>query len=192
MPGKPYHHGDLARELVSATRSILEAEGVEAVTMTRLARECGVSVAAPYRHFASKEALLLAVISQGYAEFSEVLVAATTAQTDQRTRLVEAGVAYVEFGIGHPHLMRLMLSSEWDDWEDADLEFARSTFGILGAAVQQANLRVPVDVAMRTAWSVVHGMVVLRLTGMEPFVQGDSSDRIRTDLSAVLDGILAA
>ncbi|MBE1878334.1 TetR/AcrR family transcriptional regulator [Myceligenerans pegani] len=73
MADKHYHHGDLPRQLVEVTRRMVERDGPGAVTVARIARECGVSVAAPYRHFANKEALLGAVAAQGFAELRDVL-----------------------------------------------------------------------------------------------------------------------
>ena len=51
VASKPYHHGDLSRALVMAARRILETEGPAALSLRAVAREAGVSPAAPYRHF---------------------------------------------------------------------------------------------------------------------------------------------
>ena len=60
-PEASYHHGDLRTALISAARHILETEGREALSLRAAARAAGVSQAAPYHHFASKEALLAAI-----------------------------------------------------------------------------------------------------------------------------------
>ena len=54
---KPYHHGDLAPSLRMAAREILKEEGLSALSLRSVAKRAGVSHAAPYRHFASREAL---------------------------------------------------------------------------------------------------------------------------------------
>jgi AcrR family transcriptional regulator len=51
---RPYHHGDLSRALVDAARKILENEGPAALSLRAVAREAGVSPAAPYHHFKDK------------------------------------------------------------------------------------------------------------------------------------------
>ncbi|WP_397419673.1 TetR family transcriptional regulator, partial [Phenylobacterium sp.] len=51
---RPYHHGDLRRALVEAARRLLEAEGPSALSLRAVAREAGVSPAAPYHHFKDK------------------------------------------------------------------------------------------------------------------------------------------
>ena len=53
-----YHHGDLRNALVTASLSIIEREGADALTLRSAAREAGVSHAAPYAHFEDKEDLI--------------------------------------------------------------------------------------------------------------------------------------
>jgi AcrR family transcriptional regulator len=54
---------DRADVLDAATR-LLDAEGVEALTMRRLAGELGVSAMAPYRHVGSKDELLMVLVDR--------------------------------------------------------------------------------------------------------------------------------
>src|ERR1700742_4576455 len=99
MPGKrPYHHGDLRSALLRAALSLIEEHGVKGLALSDAARLTGVSVAAPYRHFKDKEALLAELAPEGFALFRDALAhALKTHPDDKRKRLVEMGVAYVEF-----------------------------------------------------------------------------------------------
>ncbi|MCA3755028.1 MAG: TetR family transcriptional regulator, partial [Phenylobacterium sp.] len=54
---RPYHHGDLRRALVEAGRRLLEVEGGAGISLRAVAREAGVSPAAPYHHFRDKSEL---------------------------------------------------------------------------------------------------------------------------------------
>ena len=56
-----YHHGDLRNALVAAGLEILTQDGDKTLSLRKVARRAGVSHAAPYRHFSSKEALLTAI-----------------------------------------------------------------------------------------------------------------------------------
>ena len=56
-----YHHGNLREALIGNAVKILEEEGIEALTLRRVARASGVSQAAPYSHFSDKRALIKAV-----------------------------------------------------------------------------------------------------------------------------------
>ena len=59
---KPYHHGDLRRALMDSADAILEREGPNALSLRAVAREAGVSPAAPYHHFKDKDELLSAIV----------------------------------------------------------------------------------------------------------------------------------
>jgi AcrR family transcriptional regulator len=50
--------------VLDAAISLLDGEGVEALTMRRLASELGVSVMAPYRHVSSKDELLMVLVDR--------------------------------------------------------------------------------------------------------------------------------
>ncbi len=63
--GTAYHHGDLRRSLIAAAQELLRSGGAEAVTLREAARLAGVSHNAPYRHFASRDALLAALAAEG-------------------------------------------------------------------------------------------------------------------------------
>src|SRR5689334_1657694 len=102
-PRKPaaehaYHHGDLRNALIQAGLKILAKEGAQALTLREVARRANVSHAAPYRHFASKEALLAAIAEEGFNEFAARLqVVAQNNTSDPRAQLYEATRAYVQF-----------------------------------------------------------------------------------------------
>ena len=69
---KPYHHGDLRRALVEAAERILENEGPSALSLRAVAREAGVSAAAPYHHFKDKNELLAAIAQEGFELLAQV------------------------------------------------------------------------------------------------------------------------
>jgi AcrR family transcriptional regulator len=111
---RPYHHGDLSRALVDAGRRILEAEGPDALSLRAVAREAGVSPAAPYHHFKDKGELLDAVAAEGWHELGEALSGARKAAENPHVALTELGVAYVSFARENPALYRLMYRAACD------------------------------------------------------------------------------
>ena len=62
-----YHHGDLRNSLINAAVNMIEQHGAANLTMRGLARQVGVSHAAPYRHFAGLDDVLVAAGAQGFA-----------------------------------------------------------------------------------------------------------------------------
>jgi len=100
---RTYHHGDLRRALTDAARRLLEASGAEALSLRAVAREAGVSPAAPYHHFKDKNELLDAVARQGWIALSEQ-VAGARGEGD----LTALGMAYVRFARENLALYQLM------------------------------------------------------------------------------------
>ena len=63
---RPYHHGNLRSELLSCAERALSEGGLAQLSLRDLARQVGVSHAAPRRHFADKQALLDALAQDGF------------------------------------------------------------------------------------------------------------------------------
>src|SRR5258708_21158736 len=76
MANATYHHGNLRMECVRAAMEVLEEGGETALSLRAVGRRVGVSPAAPYRHYADREALVSAVAAVGYRELAERLAAA--------------------------------------------------------------------------------------------------------------------
>ena len=107
-----YHHGALRDELIKACVALIEAEGIGAVSLRRVAREAGVSPGAPYYHFADRSALLAAIAVQGHQLLEQQLRRAR-AQAPSAARALAAMIeAYVAFARDHPAHVHLMLRGE--------------------------------------------------------------------------------
>src|SRR5881409_3479699 len=63
---RPYHHGNLRAALLERAERVVSERGVHALSLRELAREVGVSHAAPRRHFADRQALLDALALEGF------------------------------------------------------------------------------------------------------------------------------
>ena len=57
--------------IFSAAKTVLEQEGIPGLSMRRIAQESGMSPMSLYRHFADKDALLDALMSDGLAAWEE-------------------------------------------------------------------------------------------------------------------------
>jgi AcrR family transcriptional regulator len=101
---KPYHHGDLRRVLVEAAFELVGEAGAGAVSVREAARRAGVSPAAPFRHFRSRDALLGAVAEEAQRRFrTEIDKALAKAPADdplQRFRFL--GRAYLDWAMCNP------------------------------------------------------------------------------------------
>lgn len=109
MNGRPYHHGNLRTALLAEAERTLREQGIDQLSLRDLARQAGVSHAAPRRHFADRQALLEALAEAGFLRLGDELRAAIdTAGADYETRLRAAGTAYVRFATEDAALLELM------------------------------------------------------------------------------------
>lgn len=167
MPDKDYHHGDLRAALVSAALERLETGGAGALSLRGIARDCGVSAMAPYRHFADKDALLDAVAGHGFGELARCLEEADTAAAGAEA-LAAQGTAYVAFACRHPALFRLMFTSPCraSDRSEAYAILERRAAALAGPSMSAADLTL-------AAWSLVHGLAALVLDRRVPLDPGE-------------------
>lgn len=108
---KSYHHGNLREALLETAFNLVDSEGVEGLSMRALARETGVSSAAPFRHFADKQLLLQAVAEKASENLQQKLDEAARHRDDALTQFRAMTVAYVRFAAEHPNLFRLVQST---------------------------------------------------------------------------------
>src|SRR5260370_37566090 len=66
----PYHHGALRDALLEAAERVLEREGLSGLTLRAVAREAGVSHAAPTHHFGDPAGLLSELAAIGFQQFN--------------------------------------------------------------------------------------------------------------------------
>ena len=63
-----YHVGNLAEQLLSSARIMLEEVGVAKLSMRALCSALGVTATAAYHHFTNRAELLAQLATQGYLE----------------------------------------------------------------------------------------------------------------------------
>ncbi|MET8427175.1 TetR/AcrR family transcriptional regulator [Nocardia sp. NPDC004860] len=106
---RSYHHGDLRAELLRRAEETLRGAGVDGLSLRQLARDTGVSHAAPSRHFRDKQALLDALTVAGFERLGAGFekAAATGAFLE---RLHAMAHTYLRFAIDNPALLALMFA----------------------------------------------------------------------------------
>jgi AcrR family transcriptional regulator len=160
---RPYHHGDLRRALVDAARRLLESEGPSALSLRAVAREAGVSPAAPYHHFKDKAELLDAVAQEGWDLLNAEMHKAKVGE-DGPHQLTALGIAYVCFARDNPALYRVMydgardkeaLPAEMQDNKDSAYCLVRDTMIEHGA---DPAAETHLELATIAAWCGAHGL----------------------------------
>jgi AcrR family transcriptional regulator len=157
-----YHHGDLRRALIRGGRDLLRESGVEAVTVRAAAARAGVSVSAPYRHFADKQALLSAILVDGLHSLNSDLAADDTG--DAMACLRTLGHRFVDVILADPDLFRLLSAidtSTGGDPEVAEAEQAAfaSFAELIAAAAAEGAIEVEsVEATVLTMRCVMQGL----------------------------------
>ncbi|WP_247048167.1 TetR/AcrR family transcriptional regulator [Arthrobacter rhizosphaerae] len=112
MTSQPYHHGKLREALLARAAEFIEEAGVDGLSLRQLARDLGVSHAAPGKHFRDKQALLDALALDGFRGMNARIIGASEAAGDHRSRFVRIARAYVDFAVSHPVLLAVMHSTK--------------------------------------------------------------------------------
>lgn len=198
--GKGYHHGDLRNALIAAGRALLAEEGVAGLELRKVARRAGVSHAAPYRHFADKQALLAAVAEDGFVRLAEQTGAAlAAAPQDSRSQLLALALAYSRFARANPAHMREMFSGLTIDRTAHPSLYAASkiAFAQTVALIERGQARGeliggdPTQLVV-TAWSLIHGLSMLVIENQIPSArEGDTVvDQLISDaVQTLYDGL---
>jgi AcrR family transcriptional regulator len=170
----PYHHGALRDALLQAAERVLERDGLQGLTLRAVAREAGVSHAAPTHHFGDLTGLVSELAAIGYRRFSMAMAAAGAAATMPMEKGLASAKAYVRYARAHPGMYGLMFRTERLDMTRPSLhEAAEASFagfaGAIGAYRQEQisteTLTLQQAGALTLAWSLVHGFTTLLLDG---------------------------
>ena len=94
---RAYHHGNLPAALVDAALELIGENGVQGFSVAGAARRTGVSISAPYRHFADRDELLAACAVAACEELQRRFAAAVAAAGSPGEQLASGSAAYVRF-----------------------------------------------------------------------------------------------
>jgi AcrR family transcriptional regulator len=106
--GRPRRHGsETADRLLDGAERIVESEGLDALTVRRVAEEVGTTTRAVYSVFGSKDGLVVALGIRAF-DFLRETIAALPETDDPAADLVDAGVqVFRRFAVEHPSLFEV-------------------------------------------------------------------------------------
>jgi AcrR family transcriptional regulator len=162
-----YHHGDLRNALETAALELVAERGAHGFTMAEASRRANVSVAAPFKHFANRDALLAAVAADGFERFRDALVAARD-EARENEAFLHSCLAYLEFARTNRGVYRLMFASQLlPEADDEALDRASSAaFDFLLEGVAKTAPPERVHAIAVWIWSTLHGLAMLEAEGL--------------------------
>lgn len=166
-PSGAYRHGDLRNALLDAAAEFVQERGGADFSLREIATRLGVSHAATYRHFESRDALVAALAARGFkamrARFEAVVA---KADTDLGNRIENLGLAYFDGVREDPGAYRVMfaplavIDPECAPAADACREILVDAF----TEAQNHGLArqdLPASALAVTAWAALHGLGML-------------------------------
>lgn len=160
-PKKQKTHGDLANALIEIAVEYMARNKTTEFALRDLAHKLGVSHAAAYKHYDSKNALLEAIALRGYKMMNEDFEKVFSRPKD---KVLNLGKAYIQFAITHPGYYRVMFSVDFGKELAPGLHSACSDSFYALLEIFGASNKTNAGKAIYV-WSVVHGFVMLMLDG---------------------------
>ena len=165
---------DTREQILVAARDLVVCEGLIGFSMRKVAKACGLSATAIYRHFEDKDALLTRAVQEGFRIFGAYLMDALQ-ESSPLDRLRCSGKRYFDFSEDHARYYALIFMTDCKALglqqldQQADGE-ARGTFQFLVDRIVECQRAKVVRTGDSEAiavwvWSSLHGLASLRLSG---------------------------
>ncbi|BEL06651.1 hypothetical protein Q0Z83_048420 [Actinoplanes sichuanensis] len=175
MKARPYHHGDLRAALLTLAEDTLRARGPAELSLRELAREAGVSPAAPSRHFKTKQVLLDALALEGFQRLTAAMDTALDRAGETFAHRLEALTrTYLDFAAANGALLDLMYGRKHEPDAGADLVAAMHRLkdlatDLIAEGQRRGEVREgPLDLLALPLFVALQGLTQLALSGGFP------------------------
>jgi AcrR family transcriptional regulator len=161
-------------EILKAACDLLVTGGLDALSMRKLATQLGVTAPALYRHYASKEAVLVDVVGEAFKVFAQYLYRAVEGRAPVE-RFSLTGRSYLAFALEHPQYYSLLHAAHDIMGRDAlpheatDHACAVGQFMVdrVREGMECGMLKPgPPETVARTIWAHAHGLVSIYHRGL--------------------------
>jgi AcrR family transcriptional regulator len=185
------------QRITIASRRLLDKEGIEAVTMRRVAKAVGITPMAIYRHYADRAALLNALADKGFEELAARL-AGKTSSGGVEERLTKMGEIYLEHALQNPRLFELMFLKPREGARSYPRDF-KARRSLTANRMVEVVLEGMASGYFRDddAWEIVfemgalfHGLIMLYLSGRIAMPRSNFRALYRRSLRRYIHGIL--
>ena len=162
----------LRERILRASITLIEEEGLAALSVREVARRAGVSHQAPYHHFADREAILAALAERGFAMLGAAMQKVRRPGVEA-TEAVERGlIAYIQFACDYPAHFRIMFRPELVELakhagvqSEGSTAFRHVPEIVVGCMKAGFPESFGVELMSALFWSTAHGLASLLLDG---------------------------
>lgn len=160
--GKKEGQDSLRERLICAGIEEIAAHGIADFSLRRVANACGVSCAAPYRHFQNREDFIratVAYINSQWGLLRDNII--RLYQNDPHRRLTELCVAYIRFLVANDNYRSVLVASG-EHWE-GEAQMADLLAACMAAPDGQEQQR-----RLYTVRAIIYGTVAMLESGELP------------------------
>ncbi len=195
-----YHHGDLRPALLREAELLLREDGIDGLSLRKLAERVGVSRMAPYHHFKDKHELLCALAAEGFQKLEQIMEQAPlTADGDLAAQLSAFVRAYLRFATNHPEQYELMFGRPiWKAGTPTDelKQIAYRTFRQYAEKIAEV---IPVQKLpsgsnplrlAQASWATLHGLCRLMIDGI--YVNNTDMEEVSEESVRLMMSVLRA
>ncbi|WP_321815800.1 MULTISPECIES: TetR/AcrR family transcriptional regulator [unclassified Paraburkholderia] len=186
----------LRARILDAARRIVLREGIDALSMRKIASAIGYSPASLYLHFEGRDAIARALGHEGFTQLLASLQPCTEI-AEPRVRLHALAHAYVTFGFAHPDTYRMMfflpgepvIARVQEEGAPDNLP-SHADVAAIEALFVDALAPVCADPTWlsRALWALLHGFVAFSFPGPASVPESASLPAIDAALDAWLAG----
>ena len=160
------HRTNNREALINAGVAEINRKGLNGFSMRHAAEVCGVSCAAPAKHFGDKNGFIAAIIKKIIKQWHDVQRGIVEKSGgDTRKALVESGVEYVKFLVENPHFISIITVKDDDFtsiYRDLRFELSYATGRMVLKYCKQVGM--PIEVRERKLYvvrSLIYGAALM-------------------------------
>lgn len=156
--------------------------GLSNMSMRRVALNCELSCATPYKHFKNKDEFIIEVFNYIHQQWSDIHLGIVERYPDLRQQIIETGVAYVRFLVDNPDFRSILFAQ--DETLSREQRLAKSQISRSSALMIEAyceSVKMPPEVRFRKTYvvrSLLYGAAFLIGSG-ELTTQDETYSMIR-------------
>lgn len=174
-----------------AMRQLAES-GAAGISITAIAKQMGMTGPALYRYFANREALLTALIRDGYADLAQTAerAAKRAAAQPPAERLQVVAAAVRGWALAEPQRYLLLFGTPVPGYEAPmdTLDTANRTLNVLVAIAAELASDTSRSLLLATiAWTRLHGIISLELVGQFTYLDIDPASLLDGEMNSLVE-----